>query len=217
MVNGHKIPLCLNASKTFAAMTPETLKRLAQRAFALAVNEACPGVVPNADQVKFTPHTLFHSCRYETEGGLIFNGSFYYCEGWEAGGTVCIGMVEDRHGAYLHLDLWHHFFDVVGEYNTMQGAEIRRWSSDQNSRHMRQSHQLEYLFECLFRGDQILPDGTTYEEVSIMTQFEKIERLERLYEDMEMFGDPMLNDIGAFLDVVEKENFRTANDFEIVP
>lgn len=194
-----------------------TLKELGQMAFALAVNQTCPGVYPDAEKVEFTPGVLYHQCRYDTGEGLIFKGNFYHRDLQNAvDGTVCIGEVEDHHDAHAYSFpfSWHHLFGIPDEYSQMKDREIIEWTSDENSRHMQKSGEILYLIEWLFKNTDKLVDGTTKEQVASMTQFKKIELLERLHAHPEMFGTLLYRDISSFLEDVNKDGFRTADDYE---
>lgn len=93
--------------------------------------------------------------------------------------------------------------------------EIIDWTSNQSCLHMQQGEQIDYLLEWLFKNIDTLVDGTIKVQVDAMTQFKKIELLEKLYEHPQMIGHPMLRDLGHFVREIKphKDGFRTADDF----
>ncbi len=195
----------------------DRLTLLGQKAFAIAISQACPGLSPEADKVGFTPGILFHRCRYDTGDGLIFVGNFYHRElQKEDDGLVCIIEVEDYHGPqpYLSPHSWHHLFGIPDEYDRMRDREILNWTSDMNSLHMVKNGELEYIIQSLFMHTDTLVDGTTRAQVSVMTQFKKIKLLERLHEHSSMRDSFMGREIGAFLEDINKDAFRTVEDFD---
>ncbi len=99
---------------------------------------------------------------------------------------------------------------------TTEDQEMLEQLSDQNMLHMQQGEQLRYILEWLFKDTDMLVDGTTKAQVDKMTQFKKIELLERLWEHPDMIGHPMLRDIGQFVEEIKphKDGFRTADDYE---
>lgn len=94
--------------------------------------------------------------------------------------------------------------------------EITDWVSDQSWLHMRQGSEIDHLMDGLLRNTDKLVDGTTKAQVDDMTQFKKIELLERLYQHPQMIGHPMLRELGQFVREIQlhKDGFRTADDFE---
>ena len=88
--------------------------------------------------------------------------------------------------------------------------------SDKNMLHMQQGYQLGYLLEWLFKSTDKLDDGTTRAQVDGMTQFMKIELLERLSKHLGMSGHEMRSEIGQFVKEIKphKGSFRMADDFK---
>jgi hypothetical protein len=194
--------------------TTATLKELGQMAFALAVHQSCPGVFPDAEKVVVILGDPCHRCQYDAGGGLIFHGNFYHRDPQDnTGGSVCIGMVEDPHGAQVHTYpfSWHHLFNIPDEYGRMKDKEVIEWTSNENSRHMQQTAELAYLIEHLFQFDTVLA-GSTKAEVADMTLLQQIEFLERCSQDASTFSALSAEwhrQIAVFLEEVKKENFRT--------
>ncbi len=96
-------------------------------------------------------------------------------------------------------------------------AELQAHLDEMSQRHMEASTTLEYTIEWLFKHQDKLPDGTTKEQVTLMTQFKKIELLERLADVSVPLGNTQLDrsDIFRFVEEYkgDKEGFRTADDY----
>lgn len=192
------------------AIEPEVL--LGQKAFALAVNEACPGLFPDAEKVEISKGILYRPCKYSTGGGLTFKGNFYHHGSIN---SICIEMVEDLHGPklYMYPYSWHYLFSIEEEYDRMKGSEIIEWTSEMNSRHMQHIAQLEYILEWIFKDRAQLGDGTTKASVGAMTRFQQIEFLDRLSQFDGVVEGPLMGDVCLFLEEVDKEGFKTADDY----
>jgi hypothetical protein len=103
---------------------------------------------------------------------------------------------------------------VIKAQNKFSDAEIQAHLDEMSQRHMEASTGLEYIIEWLFRHQDKLPDGTTKEQVKLMTQFRKIELLERLADVSVSLGNTQVprREICQFVEEVDKEGFRTADD-----
>jgi hypothetical protein len=93
--------------------------------------------------------------------------------------------------------------------------DVQDYLDELNQKHMEDSTSLAYIIEWLFKFRDKLPDGTTEEQVHKMTQFKKIELLERICKRPWSLAFPSdeLGHIGQFVQEVDKYGFRTADDF----
>ncbi len=69
---------------------------------------------------------------------------------------------------------------VAKAQNKWSDAELQAHLDDMSQRHMEVSTGLEFIIEWLFKRQDKLPDGTTKEQVKLMTQFKQIELLNGL-------------------------------------
>lgn len=97
---------------------------------------------------------------------------------------------------------------------------MQRYLDEISQRHAESSTQLTYIIEWLFKDQTIMPNGTKKDEVMHMTKFKQIKFLEGLVSERSslMLGNTRVGfaEIVDFVSEVDKDGFRTADDFEFV-
>jgi hypothetical protein len=92
--------------------------------------------------------------------------------------------------------------------------EILDWTSDENIRHMREREQVEY-FVGYVPTELLIEIGIARRSVPSMTTFAQIgilEHIHRLESASQHLPHGMLAELGSFLQTLDKEGFRTAED-----